>query len=408
MKLDRLLYGGLLAGSPRRSATAYPRRAGRPHPRAAPRRLGVPGSPHPVRFQGGGHEPAHGTSAGSCTNPAPTAPAATSPRTPPRLPRTGKPAPPSPLTAAGLLDGMRDGTWLGKQEFPPLPYHVDGILPEGLTVLAGAARRSAKSLVRVCERARGRVRRRRARQDPVPPAARVLPGTGRRRPADAGPLPQTARRPLAAPRPDTGRVHLHDPHRARPDHPHPRRVPGDLRDLRPLVIVDTLGLVLPPAYQGREDPTPGTTASCRSQGPRATAPRRRAAAVPPRPQGGNRRFRRFRVRYQRDRRAAPIRSWSSPAAAASPAACSRSPAATSAEGAYAVEFDWGAWTLDGDGLDQAAEPPARARDRRARRPLRRHRRPVSQARRTGTGPATWRKRPASTATRRPVTAAPRR
>ena len=37
-----------------------------------------------------------------------------------------------------LLDGMRDGTWLDRQDFPPLRYHVDGILPEGLTVLAGA------------------------------------------------------------------------------------------------------------------------------------------------------------------------------------------------------------------------------------------------------------------------------
>jgi DNA-binding CsgD family transcriptional regulator len=38
----------------------------------------------------------------------------------------------------GLLDEVRNGVWLDKQDFPPLRYHVPGIVPEGLTVLAGA------------------------------------------------------------------------------------------------------------------------------------------------------------------------------------------------------------------------------------------------------------------------------
>jgi hypothetical protein len=38
----------------------------------------------------------------------------------------------------GLLRGIRDGKWLSEQDFPPLSYAIPGIVPEGLTVLAGA------------------------------------------------------------------------------------------------------------------------------------------------------------------------------------------------------------------------------------------------------------------------------
>lgn len=38
---------------------------------------------------------------------------------------------------SSLLDGLRTGSWLDKQEFPELLYAVPGIFPEGLTVLAG-------------------------------------------------------------------------------------------------------------------------------------------------------------------------------------------------------------------------------------------------------------------------------
>jgi hypothetical protein len=39
---------------------------------------------------------------------------------------------------AGLLAGIRDGQWLGKQQFPELRYAVPGLVPEGVSVLAGA------------------------------------------------------------------------------------------------------------------------------------------------------------------------------------------------------------------------------------------------------------------------------
>ena len=44
---------------------------------------------------------------------------------------TGKPDTLSP----GLLDGMRNGTWLDAQRFPELEWSVDGIIPEGFGLL---------------------------------------------------------------------------------------------------------------------------------------------------------------------------------------------------------------------------------------------------------------------------------
>ena len=37
-----------------------------------------------------------------------------------------------------LLSAVRDGAWLSRQEFPPLRYAVDGLVPEGYTLLVGA------------------------------------------------------------------------------------------------------------------------------------------------------------------------------------------------------------------------------------------------------------------------------
>lgn len=38
---------------------------------------------------------------------------------------------------ARLLAAVRDGTWLSGQHFPPLAYAVDGLIPEGFTLLVG-------------------------------------------------------------------------------------------------------------------------------------------------------------------------------------------------------------------------------------------------------------------------------
>lgn len=38
----------------------------------------------------------------------------------------------------GLLNALRNGTWLDAQSFPPLQYHVDRLIPEGLSLMVGA------------------------------------------------------------------------------------------------------------------------------------------------------------------------------------------------------------------------------------------------------------------------------
>lgn len=39
---------------------------------------------------------------------------------------------------SGLLDGVRTGAWLDAQHFDPITYAVPGVIPEGLTLLVGA------------------------------------------------------------------------------------------------------------------------------------------------------------------------------------------------------------------------------------------------------------------------------
>ena len=56
----------------------------------------------------------------------------------------------SPGSIRGLLTGKRDGAWLGVQEFAPLRYHVPGIIAEGVTVLAGAPKVGKSWLVLAC------------------------------------------------------------------------------------------------------------------------------------------------------------------------------------------------------------------------------------------------------------------
>ncbi len=48
---------------------------------------------------------------------------------------------------ARLLAGVRDGAWLTAQDFPPLVYAVDGLIPEGLTVVVGPPKAGKSWLV---------------------------------------------------------------------------------------------------------------------------------------------------------------------------------------------------------------------------------------------------------------------
>jgi hypothetical protein len=145
---------------------------------------------------------------------------------------------------------MRDGTWLDKQEFAPLRYHVPGILPEGLSVLAGAPKVGKSWLVLAWALA-------------VASGGRALGALGcEQRHVMYFALEDGDRRMQ-----DRCRVLLGNAWRPRDPIPgefaYLLRVPppGLILDavaeyldaygmLRPLVIVDTLGRCLPPALSG--------------------------------------------------------------------------------------------------------------------------------------------------------------
>ena len=42
------------------------------------------------------------------------------------------------MTDISLRSGLRNGSWLDRQDFPPLRYAVPGVIPEGSTLLVGA------------------------------------------------------------------------------------------------------------------------------------------------------------------------------------------------------------------------------------------------------------------------------
>jgi hypothetical protein len=252
-----------------------------------------------------------------------------------------------------LLDGMRDGTWLGKQKFPPLAYHVDGIIPEGLTVLAGAPK-VGKSwfvlgnalAVASGGAALGKIR---CRQRHV---FYLALEDGDRRMQDR------CRTLLANP--------------WRPDDPIPgeftymtRITPGQIiatiaeyletyGDLKPLVIVDTLGRVLPPAFTGETPYSRDYRVMSQLKDLSDSCP---GAAL---------------LLCHHDRKAVTndfVDSVSGTNGIAGGAdtvlVLTRGRGESGgllqvtgrdvSEGAYAVDFDWGTWTLDGADLDQAAE-----------------------------------------------------
>ena len=271
--------------------------------------------------------------------------------------------PPAPASGAipagsrdgGLLGGMRDGAWLSEQEFPPLAYHVDGIIPEGVTALA--------RLPKVGKRmARARL-----------PGLRVASGgaRARRNPWRTSSTCCTSRSKTATGgcKPAAGSYCAND---WRPDDPIPgeftymtRIVPGQVIAtigeyletygmLRPLIIVDTLGRVLPPAFQGE---TPYSRDYRVMSQLKDLADGHPGAAL---------------LLCHHDRKAVTddfVDSVSGTNGIAGGAdtvlVLTRGRGESGgllqvtgrdvSEGAYAVDFDWGVWTLDGADLGQAAE-----------------------------------------------------
>jgi DNA-binding transcriptional ArsR family regulator len=143
---------------------------------------------------------------------------------------------------ADLLAGLRNGAWLDAQVFPPLVYAVPGLLPEGSVLLVGAPKIGKSWLVLAAALAAasgGRALGIKVEQRPV---LYLALEDGDRR------LQDRCRRLLAGPIPEAfdyltrvehGRVL--DTVTAWLDREH---------DAPPLVILDTLGKVMPPALPG--------------------------------------------------------------------------------------------------------------------------------------------------------------
>lgn len=264
-----------------------------------------------------------------------------------------------PIGPTALLAGLRNGKWLHEQQFAPLRYHVPGVIPEGLTVLAGAPKVGKSwlvlSLLLACASgglALGAI--------PVPYAEDVLYIA----------LEDGDRRMQSR-----CRVLLRNDWR--PDEPIPERfeylttVPpgqlvatvGEWLTLRPggFVVVDTLGRVLPPAAQGETPYMRDYRVMAKLKEIADTFP---GAAL---------------LLNHHDRKAISadfvdsVSGTNGIAGGADsvivltrprddPAGLLQITGRDITEGAYALTFEGGAWSLDGDGLDGAATA---ARERRA-------------------------------------------
>ncbi len=144
-----------------------------------------------------------------------------------------------------LLAGLRNGAWLDIQEFPPLEFAVPGIIPEGLTLNIGAPKigKSWMVLGHGLGLASGGYTLGRIKVGPARPVLYLALEDGDRR------LQDRCRKLLN-----------HEPIPALLDYL-TRIEPGHViatiaawlesyGTLRPLVILDTLGKVMPPALQG--------------------------------------------------------------------------------------------------------------------------------------------------------------
>jgi hypothetical protein len=253
-----------------------------------------------------------------------------------------------------LLDGLRNGTWLDKQEFPPLRYHVDGIIPEGLTVLAGAPKVGKSWLILGCGLA-------------VAAGGRALSTIWcEQREVFYLALEDGDRRMQDRCRTLLGRQWQYAPADPIPEQftYMTRIVPGQIIPtiaeyletygaLKPLVIVDTLGRVLPPAVTGETpysrdyrimsqlkdlaDRWPGASLLlCHHDRKAVTADFVDSVSGTNGIAGGADTV----LVLTRDRGSAE--------------GLLQVTGRDVGEGSYAVSFEWGAWTLDGASLDEAA------------------------------------------------------
>lgn len=150
-----------------------------------------------------------------------------------------------PEPVEDLLAGMRNGEWLDNQQFDPLTYAIEGLLPEGFTLLAGPPKVGKSWLLlawALAVAAGGR-------------ALSALPAE--QRPVlylalEDGPQRLKDRCYVLEPRDALPTEFYFITALARPELVLPTILQFMERfgDRRPLVILDTLGKVMPPAAQG--------------------------------------------------------------------------------------------------------------------------------------------------------------
>ena len=144
--------------------------------------------------------------------------------------------------AAPLLAGLRDGAWLDAQNFPPLAYAVPGVIPEGLALLVGPPKIGKSWLVLTVDLAAATGGKAFGITIPKRPALYLALEDSDRR------LQDRCRKLLGG-----------DP--IPPEFEYLVRVEGPVidtitawldrhHDVPPLVILDTLGKVMPPAKPG--------------------------------------------------------------------------------------------------------------------------------------------------------------
>jgi hypothetical protein len=143
-----------------------------------------------------------------------------------------------------LLAGLRNGAWLDLQDFPPLRYAVPGIIPEGSTLLVGPPKigKSWMVLAWALAKAAGGIALSSIKVDPAPVLYLALEDGDRRMQDRCRTLLQGEPIPAAfdyLTRVEAGRV-------VETISAWLKRHPG----AAPLVILDTLGKVMPPAIAG--------------------------------------------------------------------------------------------------------------------------------------------------------------
>jgi hypothetical protein len=205
-------------------------------------------------------------------------------------------SPPDP-GSPDLLAGLRNGAWLDRQEFPPLTYAVPALIPEGLVLMVGAPKigKSWKVLAHALAVSAGGVTLGTLKVGPARPVLYLALEDGDRR------LQDRCRRLLES-----------EPIPERLDYltrVHHGQVIATITawlDRRhgeqPLVILDTLGKVMPPALPGessyQRDYRIGSTLHHLYD----EHPGTHAADHPPRPQSRRRRLHRLGKRHPRPRR----------------------------------------------------------------------------------------------------------